>query len=67
MEQVCEEETDELEGHGDHCVPDEGEDGADWETVDVDIVGVGGVGGEDGVFPVWRGGVGGCLFVGLIA
>lgn len=40
VQQVGEEETDELEGHGNHAVPDEAEDGADGEAFDVDLVGV---------------------------
>lgn len=66
MEQVGEQEADELEGHGDHAVPDEGDDGADGHAFDVNVVGTAEAGGEDGGFPVWRGGVCGCLFVGLL-
>ena len=64
VQEVCEEEADELEGHGDHGVPDEAEDGADGEAFDEDFVAVG-ARGEDGGFPVRGGGVGGGLFVGL--
>jgi len=65
VEEVGEEEADELEGHADHPVPEEGEEGADGEAVDEDVVGGGGAVCEDRGFPVWRGGVGGGLFVGL--
>ena len=54
-----------MEGHRNHAVPDEGEDGADGETFDVDFVGAAESGGEDRRFPVGRSGVGGCLFVRL--
>lgn len=38
MQEVCEQEADELEGHRYHAIPDEGEDGADREAIDVDFV-----------------------------
>lgn len=38
VEKIGEEETDELEGHADHGVPDKAEDGTDGETVDVNFV-----------------------------
>lgn len=66
VEEVGEEEADELEGHGDHAVPDKGEEGADKEAVDVDVVRGGAAGGEDGVLPVGGCGVGGRLFIGLV-
>ena len=64
VEEVGEEEADELEGHADHAVPHEGEDGADGEAIDVDFV-RGHAGGEDGGFPVGGCGVGGGGLVGL--
>lgn len=66
MEQVGEQETDELEGHGDHAVPNEGDDGANGHAFDVNVVGSAEAGSEDGGFPVWGSGVCGCLFVGLL-
>ena len=66
VQEVCEQEADELEGHADQAVPHEAEDGADGEAVDED--GVGGVRaawGEDRGFPVGRRRVGGGGFVGL--
>ena len=62
MQEISEQETNELEGHGDHAVPDKGEDGADGEAVDVDLIG-GHAGSEDGGFPVWRCRICGGLFV----
>ena len=55
-----------MEGHGDQRVPDEGEEGANQEPIDEDVVGVAGqaVWTEHGVLPVRRGGVCGGLFVG---
>lgn len=38
VEEVGEEETDKLEGHADHGVPDKGEEGADGKAFDVDFV-----------------------------
>lgn len=64
VQEVGEEEANELEGHADHAVPDEGEEGADGQAFVVDFVS-GHAGGEDGGFPVGRGCVGGGLFVGL--
>jgi hypothetical protein len=64
VEKVGEEETDELEGHGYHGVPDEAEKGSDGETFDEDLI-TKGAGGEDCSFPVgWccvRGGLFICL------
>lgn len=58
VEEVGEEETNDLEGHTDHAVPDEAEEGADWEAIDVDFIGRGEAGGKDGCsFPVGRCGV----------
>ena len=65
MKEVGEEEADEMEGHADHAVPEEGEEGADGETVDEDVVGGRGAVRKDRGFPVWRGGISGGLFVGL--
>lgn len=65
VQEVGEEKADELEGHAYHSVPDEAEDGADGEAVDIDVVGPAEAGGEDCGFPVRRGGVGCGLFVGL--
>lgn len=66
VEEVGEEESDDLEGHAYHAVPDEAEEGADGEAVNVDFVGGGEAGGEDGGgFPVGRSGVCGGGFVGL--
>ena len=62
VQEVGEEEADELEGHGDHGVPDEAEEGADGQALDKDLVAKG-AGGEDGGFPVGRCCVGGGLFV----
>ncbi len=39
MQEVGEQEPDELEGHADHAVPDETEEGANREAVDVDFIG----------------------------
>ena len=64
VQEIGKEEADELEGHADHAVPHEGEDGPDGEAVDVHFVG-GHARGEDGRFPVWGCGVGGCGLVGL--
>lgn len=64
MQEVGEQESDELEGHGDHSVPDEREDGADRETLDEDFVAKG-AGGEDRGFPIRWCRVGGGLFVRL--
>ena len=38
VKEVGEQEADELEGHGDESVPDEGEERADQKTVDEDII-----------------------------
>lgn len=65
VQKVGEQEADELEGHGDHAIPDEGDDGTDGHAFDVNVIGPAEAGGEDGGFPVGRGGVCGCLFVGL--
>jgi hypothetical protein len=54
VKEICEEETDELEGHGDESVPDKGEKTADYQTVDEDVVAVEGARSQDGSFPVWR-------------
>jgi len=66
VQQVGEQEADELEGHGNERVPDEGEEGADEEAVDEDVIRVAGagVGGEDCGLPVGRCGVRGGLLVG---
>lgn len=64
VQEVGEQEADELEGHADHGVPDEAEEGADGEALDEDFVAKG-AGGQDGGFPVGRGCVGGGLFVRL--
>jgi len=63
VEEVGEEETDDLERHGDHGVPNKGEYGADGEPIDVDFV-RDHAGGEDCGFPVGRGRVSSGLFVG---
>ncbi len=65
VQEVGEEEANELEGHADHTVPDEGKEGADGQAFVVDFVS-GHAGGEDGGLPVGRGCVGGGLFVGLV-
>lgn len=52
VQEVGEQEANDLEGHGDHSVPDEGEDGADGQAVDVDFVRAAEAGREDGGFPV---------------
>ena len=65
VEQIGEEETDELEGHGDHSVPEETEEGADGKTFDEDFIAES-AGSEDGGFPVGWCGVCGGLFVGLV-
>lgn len=62
VEEVGEKETDELEGHGDHGVPDKGEYGADGEALDEDLIAKG-TRGEDGGFPIGRGRICGSLFV----
>jgi hypothetical protein len=64
VEEVCEEETDELEGHGDHGIPHETEDGSDGKAVNVDFVAKD-ARGEDSGFPVRWGCVCGGLFVRL--
>jgi hypothetical protein len=66
VEEVCEEEADELEGHRDHGVPDETEYGADREAIDVDIIRAAESGSEDCGFPIWRCCVCGGLFVSLL-
>lgn len=65
VEKISEEKADELKGHGDHAVPDEGENGADGQAIDVDFVRTAHARGEDSRLPVGRCGVCGCLFVGL--
>ena len=66
VEEVGEEEADELEGHADHAVPDEAEERADWEAIDVDFVrGIEVAWGEDGGFPIGRCGICGGCFIGL--
>ena len=62
MEEVGEQETDELEGHGNHGIPEEAEKRADGEAFDKDLVAKG-AGGEDGGFPVGRCCVSGGLFI----
>jgi len=47
VKEICEEETDKLERHGDESVPDEGEKTADYETVDEDVIAVEGAGSQD--------------------
>ena len=64
MQEVGEQKADELEGHADHAVPHEAENGADGEAVNVDFV-RGHSWGEDGGFPVWGGSICGGLFVSL--
>jgi hypothetical protein len=65
MEQVGKEETDELEGHGYHGVPQEAEEGADGEAFDEDFIAER-AGSENGGFPVRRCCVSGSLFVRLV-
>jgi hypothetical protein len=62
VQEVGEQEADELKRHAYHGVPDEAEKRADGEAFHEDFVAEG-AGGEDGGFPVWRGGVCGGLFV----
>ena len=63
VEEVREEETDELEGHGDHAVPDEGEDGADRKPFIEDLVWPAEPRCENGGFPIRWCGVCSGLFV----
>ena len=65
VEQVGEEETNELEGHADHTIPDEAEEGAHWKAVNVHFIGRMKAGSEDGCFPVGRSGVCSCGFIRL--
>ena len=53
VKEVCEEETNKLEGHGDESVPDEGEETADYQTVDKDVVAVESARSQDRSLPVW--------------
>ena len=53
VKEVCKEESDELEGHGDKSVPDKGEETANNEAVDEDVVAVEGSRGQNRSFPVW--------------
>ncbi len=66
VEEIRQEETDELEGHGDHGVPYEAEEGSDRHAVDVDLVGAAETWREDRRLPVRRcsirGGLLVCLF-----
>lgn len=62
MKEVGEQEADKLEGHRDHGIPDEGEDGADREAFDEDFIAKS-ARSEDGSFPVGRCSVGGGLFI----
>ena len=64
VQEVGEQEADELEGCADHAIPDKGEEAADGQAVDVDVVG-GGAGREDSGFPVGRRCVGRGLLVSL--
>lgn len=66
VEEVGEEEAGQLEGHGDHAVPDEGEERADGEAVDVHLIWAAQAGREDGGLPVRGSGICCCLLVGLI-
>lgn len=52
VEEIGEQETDELEGHGDHGVPEEAEERADGEAFDEDFVAES-ARCENGGFPVW--------------
>ena len=63
MEEVGEEETDELEGHADHAVPDETEEGTDGKAVNIDFIGGMETRSEDSCFPVRRSGVCSCGFI----
>ena len=65
MQQIREQKSDELERHGYRRVPDKGEEGADWQAVDVDFVRVVGARGENCGFPVGGSGIGSGGFVGL--
>lgn len=65
VEEVGEEESDELEGHGDHGVPEEAEEGADGEAFDKDFIAKS-AGSEDGGFPVGWCRVCGSLFICLV-
>ena len=62
MQEVGEEEADELEGHGDHGIPDETEERTNRETFDKDFVAVC-AWSQNGGFPVWRCSIGCGLFV----
>lgn len=64
VQEVGEQEANELKGHADHGVPNEGEEAADGKAVDVDFVACG-ARSEDCGFPVRRCRVGGGLFIGL--
>ena len=64
MQEIGEEESDELERHADHPVPDEGEEGAHRQAFIVDFVG-GHTRSKDGGFPIGRSSVCGGLFVTL--
>lgn len=57
VEEIGEQETDELEGHGNHAVPDEAEYGADWHAIDIDLVRATKARGENGRLPVWGCGI----------
>lgn len=65
VEEVCKEETDELEGHGDHAIPDKRKYGANGKALDVDIVGTTEAWRKDCSFPVGWCGICCGLFIGL--
>ena len=53
VKEICEEETYELEGHGDKGVPDKGEQTADYEAVNEDVVAVESARSQNRSLPVW--------------
>jgi hypothetical protein len=65
VEKVSQEEADELEGHGDHAVPDKGKDRANREAFYVDVVGPTEARCKNRCFPVRGCCICGCLFVRL--
>ena len=65
VKEICEQETDKLEGHGNHGVPQEAEEGTDGKALDEDFIAKS-AGSENGGFPVWWCGVCGGLFICLI-
>ena len=65
MEEIGEQKADELEGHGNESIPDEGEHRSDKEAIHEDVIAVVSTRSENGSLPIWWCCVCGGLFVGL--